>query len=65
MQNEKKPKKELTVISFVTEIDTGITRRWDSLSPEERDRLSNKMMENVGRGMSEYYQNLMASGEWL
>ena len=64
MPKEKKQKKELTVISFVTERDTGITRRWDSLSPEERDRLSNKMMENVGRGMSEYYQNLFASDNW-
>ena len=45
--------KPLIVRSWITE--NGVTRRYDTLPQEEKNRLSKKMMENCGKAMSDYY----------
>jgi len=49
--------KPLIVRSWITE--NGVTKRYDTLPQEEKDRLSKKMMKNCGRGMSDYYNRQM------
>ena len=44
MARQQKP---LIVRSWITE--NGVTKRYDTLPQEEKDRLSRKMMENCGR----------------
>jgi len=54
MARQQKP---LIVRSWITE--NGVTKRYDTLPQEEKDRLSRKMMENCGRQMSDYYNRQM------
>ena len=52
--------KPLILRSWITE--NGVTKRYDTLPQEEKNRISKKMMENCGRDMSDYYSRQMMLG---
>ena len=45
----------LKVRIFIKDTETGITHPWESLTEEEISKYRARMMENFGRGMSDFY----------